>query len=408
MTARNVTEAPHETLLLRICAAPDADHEMAFRGLDEEGWSDLAALAEDKRASPLVRRSIAIAGIQPIVPASALQEIDRACQWHALYGLRQAVALKRLIGVLAQGGFHPIVLKGLGLAHRDYPDQALRPLRDVDLLLTPDEAPAAQDLLLRTEGYRLAPWAGTYGVEYGHQMPELQDVEFELTIEVHHRINARGWAQEPLLLELIRGEATELTLLGAQVRVPSSRANFLHLVEHATLHHAFENGPLVLADLHFLVQRNELDWGWIEAEAARLGLANSLRLLATVAAELGAGWPPAHLANKECVPDLHLASAHVAMLQDKEASERNKMMRRLEAETSGDSGWRAAVARAFRPNPHQLAAFAGSRHDDWRRWLGYPAWLFNRARRYLVASRDEVVRSGAEREAEMVNWLRLG
>lgn len=53
MTARNVTEAPHETLLLRICAAPDADHEMAFRGLDEEGWSDLAALAEDKRASPL-------------------------------------------------------------------------------------------------------------------------------------------------------------------------------------------------------------------------------------------------------------------------------------------------------------------------------------------------------------------
>lgn len=254
--------AVHEELLLRICAAPDCDHGALMRLLDTDGWNSLAQTAEDKRLCALVLRAVGIADARKLLPPAAAARLEAARHWHSIYALKQMAAVKRLIGVLGEGGFNPVLLKGFGLAHGIYPDPALRPLRDVDLLLSAEEAARAQELLIGNPHYRVAPWAGSYGLEFGHQLPEIQDIDFELTIELHHRINARNWAQEPILLELIRAEPVSLTVMGIDVRVPSPRANFLHLLEHATLHHAFENGPLVLADLHFLAARSNLDWDY--------------------------------------------------------------------------------------------------------------------------------------------------
>ncbi len=400
-----INDDRYQELLLRLCAAPGFDHAALYRQLDAGQWQALAGLAETNRLSPLLRRNVQISGCSALLPESVRSEIDQACQWHSLYGLRQTVALKRLWEALAGAGFHPLLLKGVALAHRDYPDQSLRPMRDVDLLLPTAEAERAQAFLIAHEKYRLAPWAGNYGVEYNHQLPELQDIEFELTIEIHHRINARNWAQEPLLVEMLREEATVLPILGMPIAVPSARTNFLHLVEHATLHHTFENGPLTLADLHFLATRNPLDWDWIESAAERLGLTNSLRLMATVAHSLGATWPPEHLSDSAKVPAGMVAAAHAAMLQDKDAAERRKLLRRLEDGGRGHWGWSAAIARALRPNPHQLAGIAGSGAGDARRWLAYPAWLMQRARRYREALGSEESREGARLEADMVAWL---
>lgn len=397
--------AVHEELLLRICAAPDSDHGALMRQIDEAGWDSLAQTAEDKRLCGLVLRAVGIADARKLVPSAAAARLEVARQWHSFYALKQMAGVKRLIGVLAAGGFHPILLKGFGLAHGIYPDPALRPLRDVNLLLFPEEAARAQDLLAGNDHYRIAPWAGSYGLEFGHQLPEIQDIEFELTIELHHRLNARNWAQEPMLLDLVRAEPVALPVMGIDVRVPSPRANFLHLLEHATLHHAFENGPLVLADLHFLAARNSLDWDWIEAETARMGLARALSLVATVAWQHGGRWMPERLVDIAEVGAANLAAARSAMLQQREQSEQNKLLRRLEAESAGATGWRAALARAFSPNPYQLSKIAGCRPDQLRRWLWYPVWLAQKGRRFLAASTNEASLVAARREADMVLWL---
>ncbi len=396
----------HEELLLRICAAPDGDHAGLCAQLDAEAWQSLADLAEVHRLSPLLRRNFQLSGSTALVPETVRAEIDRACQWHSLYGLRQTVALKRLWETLAGAGFQPLLLKGVALAHRDFPDQSLRPMRDVDLLLPREEAERAQEFLIAHDSYRLAPWAGTYGVEYNHQLPEIQDIEFELTIEIHHRVNARNWPQEPQFVAMLHEEAVTIPILGTAMKVPSPRTNFLHLVEHATLHHTFENGPLTLADLHFLARSNTLDWDWIEHAATRLGLANSLRLVATLAHRLGAGWVPQRLMEGVRFPESHVAAARAALLQDKEVAERNKLLRRLDQVDGGQWGWRAALRKALRPDPYQLADIAQSRPDEMRRWLAYPAWLLKRGMRYRAAMESDSALDGARREADMVAWLR--
>lgn len=395
----------HEELVLQICAAPDADHADRMRKLDAAGWDALATIAQEKRVSALVLRAVERAGAKAMLPASARGLLDAAQQWHALYALKQIAAVKRLIAVLSAGGFAPVLLKGFALAHGIYPDRALRPLRDVDLLLPADEAERAQALLLASEHYRIADWAGSYGLDYGHQLPEIQDTEFELTIEIHHRLNARNWQQEPLLLEQIRQEPASLSVLGLDVPVPSARTNFLHLLEHATLHHAFENGPLVLADFHFLAPHLAGDWHWIEAQCERMGLARALQLLVMIARDLGADWMPQHLEERGEVSEAHVHAAKVAMLQDREKAEQNKLLRRLEAGGKGRQRWRAALVRAFRPNPYQLAKIAGCRADQARRWLHYPVWLFQSGRRFVAASGNSVSLSAAQREAHMVRWL---
>ncbi|MFM6831683.1 MAG: nucleotidyltransferase family protein [Novosphingobium sp.] len=396
----------HEDLLLRICAAPDGDHAGLCAQLDAGAWQSLADLAEVHRLSPLLRRNIQLSGSAALLPETVRAEIDRACQWHSLYGLRQTVALKRLWETLAGAGFQPLLLKGVALAHGDFPDPALRPMRDVDLLLSRDEAERAQEFLIAHKDYRLAPWAGNYGVEYNHQLPEIQDIEFELTIEIHHRVNARNWPQEPQFVAMLHEEAVTIPILGTAMKVPSPRTNFLHLVEHATLHHTFENGPLTLADLHFLARSNTLDWDWIEHAANRLGLANSLRLVATLAHRLGAGWVPQRLMEGVRFPESHVAAARAALLQDKEVAERNKLLRRLDQVDGGQWGWRAALRKALRPDPYQLADIAQSRPDEMRRWLAYPAWLLKRGMRYRAAMESDSALDGARREADMVAWLR--
>ncbi|MBF9153030.1 nucleotidyltransferase domain-containing protein [Novosphingobium jiangmenense] len=397
--------AAHEELVLRICAAPDADHAASMALLEAEEWDVLAAIAEDKRLSALVLRAVDKAQAAAMLPPAAFARLSGASQWHALYVLKQMAAVKRLIRILAAQGFDPILLKGFALAHAVYPDRTLRPLRDVDLLLPTEQAQQAQDFLIANPHYRIAPWAGSYGLEFGHQLPEIQDVDHDLTIEIHHRLNARNWEEEPLLLAQIRAEPTSLTMMGLNVRIPSARTNFLHLLEHATLHHAFENGPLVLADFHFLARHVADEWPWIEAQCDRMGLARALRLVATVADDLGADWVPAHLVDRSQVGASHIATAKAAMLQDREKSERNKLLRRLEAEGQGRKGWRAALARALRPNPYQLAKIAGCRPDQARRWLHYPVWLIQSGRRFLAASSNSDSLLAAQREAGMVQWL---
>jgi hypothetical protein len=92
------------------------------------------------------------------------------------------------------------------------------------------------------------------------------------------------------------------------------------------------------------------------------------------------------------------------MLQAREQSEQNKLLRRLDVR-AGATGWRAALSRAVRPDPYELAKIGGCRHDQVRRWLYYPAWITQRGRRYLNATSDHALLHSARQEAVLLAWL---
>ena len=392
--------------LLRICAAPDGDHTQALSDLDAVQWERLVKLALEKRAGPLLRKAI---GKLSGVPDTAAAALRASSQWHLHYGLKQQVAIGRLFDVLDGAGFQPIWLKGLSLSMVEYPETMLRPIRDVDLLLRPEDVLRAEALLLGHPQYRKAPWAGSYGMDYGHQMPEIQDTVFDLTIELHHRVNARGWLQETEFVEYMMDNAQTARVLGRPFRIPSPVANFLHLIEHATLHHMFENGPLILADLHYLARAHQLDWELVATQAERFGLRNSLNLVAAVARRLGATWLPPELGERTCCTPEQIDVACSAMLLSSDEVAQSKMLRRMDS-AGQKQGWssRAALFRALRPDPHELAKIVGCSATSSRRYLGYATWLWNRGRLYRSAISGKVAHSHASDEAALLQWIRQG
>lgn len=400
-------DGPAGDALLHVCAAPDADHGQIFAGLDPMAWDWLVKMASIQRAAPLLNRSLQIADARARVPSEASARLAADARWHALYALKQGAAIADTLRLLESEGFAPLVLKGAALAWRDYPEPVLRPLRDVDLLLTRDAAVAAQAFLLAHPSYRRAPWTVDYGPDHTHQLPEIQEIERELTIEIHHRLNAKGWDQEHRLLAMMVQSPATIDFLGVSAHTPSPHANFLHLVEHATLHHAFENGPLILSDLHYISKRHALDWDRLRMDAEVMGLANGLRLIARLALRYGACWVPADLAREAQDAESHVMTARAVLLSEPEAVSRHAMLRRLSKGPGHLQGWRGAIVRAFRPDRFQLAKISGYGADDPMRWFGYPRWLANRGIRFFKAQRRDAPEGIVQKQLAMANWLSI-
>ncbi|MGQ7829929.1 nucleotidyltransferase family protein [Altererythrobacter sp. Z27] len=392
-------------LLLRCCADPEGGHAAGLEEFGDSEVREIEALALRSRTFGLLDYGWQRSAELPVHIGAFSERLAGYARRQALDSLQQGRAIARVVAILREAGFRPIALKGLALAFGAYPAPQLRPLRDVDFLLEAGDALAAQKLLLAHPNYRRASWAGRYGVEYGHQLPEIEDTERGLVIELHHRLNARGWEQEGGLLAMIRDEAGTVMLLGEEMRVPSPHANFLHLLEHATLHHAFANGPLTLADFHFLASEAKLDWDRVERDCARLELGRALQVVVALAHALGARWMPGSLAERSEVASPLVLAAARAMLASDEAVESHAQQRRLARRSGMGSGPFAAISRVLQPDRYQLAKLSGRSPDSLWRWLGYPAWLAEKGARYWKgANDDELVATALERD-RLIDWL---
>lgn len=393
-----------ENFLLRCCANPDADETNAGDLLEGDA-DELVTLALRTRTFAIIARSAAKAADRSPAFCAASDRLTQLARRQALHSLEQARAIAQVVSDLEYAGFAPIALKGAALSYSAYPGQQLRPLRDLDLLLPPEQALEAERLLLSMPDFRRASWAGNYGLEYSHQLPEIEHIDSGLVIEIHHRINARGWLHDVDLVNLLNQDTQSIELLGQKIRVPNAGANLLHLVEHASLHHSFANGPLTLADIHFLDQHAALDWDWIWREAQRLQLGRALGLLAEMGRSLGAKWPEQVPPQAVGEVSEHITPAMRAMLATPELVEQHSQQRRLSMRSAGGSGGTAALSRIFRPDRYQLAQLSGRSADSALRWLGYPAWLLEKGTLYLRGRRDMRQTDEYHERDRMIDWL---
>ncbi|MFY7837212.1 MAG: nucleotidyltransferase family protein [Novosphingobium sp.] len=393
-------------MLLRLCAAPDADLTAEFANLDDEDWYDLIEQAIPKRVAALLDRSLQRAGCFARLPDSCRKAMVDEKRRLAMSAFGHMISLSDTVTFLKSHNIPAVALKGARLAYRDYPDARLRPLRDLDLLVSAEMAEQAQSLLISSGNYELAPWAEYYGLDFGHQLPELVDRKHGISIEIHHRLNARDWTDEPKLVRMVFEQAEEIELSGTNVQVPSMHANFLHLVEHATLHHMFENGPITLADLHFAAQTGNVDWPVLITQARGMGLERALQLIAALALAHGATWVPQALQQPQADMADHLDVCTAAMLRDESLAEHASMLRGISLRKGQAPGWAAAIRSALTPAPLKLAGLLRVKGDNPLRWLAYPLWLFLRGRAYIAARRAEIDPESAVQEVETLRWLR--
>lgn len=256
--------------------------------MSADAWKELIEIARQHRILPLMHDRLRGAGRDWLVPAPVRSAAAASFRQHGMRAVRVQYALLQSLRALAAAGISVTALKGSWLAFHAYPQPALRPMRDIDLLVDRDKAIAAYDTLRRA-GFQ--PAAGNPGdlhayVTLKHQLPALRCPHSGIVTELHHRCfhGSDGTAdltEDPAFAaRLILGE-----LGGVPLNYVGREHQLLHLIVHSALDHQFDNGPGIFADIAMVIAGRGFDWGIFWDAAARFGAEPAAELTLRLAQE---------------------------------------------------------------------------------------------------------------------------
>jgi hypothetical protein len=135
--------------LLALCARAEG-HPLMAEQLSRQiesftSWQELPAQAELHGMAPLLWHHIHQAGIS--IPLKTEQTLKGLYIRQRVFIQAHTQVLVEINSLFEQAGIRALVLKGLALAYQYYPDPALRPVSDIDLLLKQADVLPALDLL---------------------------------------------------------------------------------------------------------------------------------------------------------------------------------------------------------------------------------------------------------------------
>ena len=358
----------------------------------------MTAMAAAQRLEPLLAWQAERGGWP--VPKCIGETWQEARRHAALAALAQQAALRLALAKLGDAGIAAVALKGVALAWRHYPEAALRPMRDIDLLVPEDRAIEAFDLLTAA-GFA----SDTADAEIlrqaladDHQLPAQYHPGLGVTIELHHRLGdppqRRGYRVPQLDPAGVLARAVTIDCGGTMVACPAPQDLAAHLIVHALYGHRLDCGPLVLADLHFLAADRAVDWAALRERAAREGWARGHDLLLALV-ERSFGSLPAALAQRP-PPDV-LDAAEAALMLDPAARGQAEALSDLTAAQSGPA-LRRALLRRLAPDPQIVAREGGGRSA----LAFWPIWVVRRLARAFSRRGNG---SDARAAAEVMRWI---
>jgi len=275
-------------------------------------WSRLEALALSYHCDPMLHHRHAG---NAHIPAELRTRWRTRYRANAMQAMVLKAELREVAGLLEQAGLAPIALKGAWLAWHAYPEPALRPMSDIDLLLTPETVISGY-ALLQAHGYVVTSppeMALADLLRFDKHMPELRAPRGSI-IELHHRL----WEPDGRLDHASPKHDAGAVRARAQridgILYPAPEDMLAHLLIHAAYGHRLNCGPVILADIAHFVARYPVDWPQLWARASREGWRAGARLLLAVAADqydldiplTGAAGPPPAPEILASFPDLIL------------------------------------------------------------------------------------------------------
>lgn len=235
------------------------------------GWDDLIVRSIVLGLAPQCYRRLNDWQLQ--VPPRALAKLSVTYQATAKRNTAIYRQLAEVLGVCAQHGLRPIALKGIHLAAKVYPDPAVRPMNDIDLLFTPAELPAAEQLLESLSyggkyksadlGAGVTKHTSTFRRETDQAAtpnPYLSP-ETGCMIEPHVSLEESWFGLKVDITPGVRERTLEVDLGGQPCRVLASEDLLLHLCVHFCFHLIMGSPSMVqLSDLLIVTQTSQVDW----------------------------------------------------------------------------------------------------------------------------------------------------
>ena len=243
-----------------------------LKQLSNADWLKIQKTARLHRLEPLFHVNGGGSGLA----AHAPDRLKRRWAVAFLQSKRRSMSLAREIAavdaIMRQIGVDYTFLKGPQLGWSCYPEAALRPMRDLDILVTPENMTLVQNSLL-ARGYTCS--------DNGQQpndssprkhLPPIISPGGDVSLEVHGSVVSPIFyvAHKALDTSQLLERAVQFHISGQAYPALAPTDALLHYVVHCAHEHFFGSGPLVLSDMAYLVRRHETDWPafWRRAEQA--------------------------------------------------------------------------------------------------------------------------------------------
>ena len=264
-----------------------------------QAWDDTLETALRHGVAPLLHRALQSGDALAEAPEHVRTLLKNERRAIGLLNMRKYGEFRRIARTLRERNIPLIALKGLHLAELAYRDISLRPMSDLDILVSRCDVERAM--------------AALHSIEYGFEEDVSDSVpgmlgtkcniglahrRLGLVLEIHWTLAESGDCYAPPMDEIWRSAAPG-RIGDADVELMSPEFVLLHVCAHLACNHAFGFNLHALCDIAEIVQAEPgLDWeafvdqgrrhGWTRGVAAALRLARD---------QLGAGIPAQTLAD---------------------------------------------------------------------------------------------------------------
>lgn len=269
---------PINALLMAAARAPQQIDAARFNRLSDAERAELARRADEHRFLSYLNFALSrVAGVAGPLPGA---QARRAWTLRQLSISRECSLIDR---ILSENRIPHLFLKGIPLAIGRYPDPALRPVRDIDILVPPEDLPRAFELLIAQGGpiERYAHKTGDYDPAQKHCTPIWSPSRL-IPVELHDKLidpdRLPSGPAAAALTTAIWADSGHVRVGTRDLPCPGPAQMFLHLVIHALYDHELNNGPLFVTDLIHLLQGPEIDRAEVTRLSAALGIETGVAL----------------------------------------------------------------------------------------------------------------------------------
>jgi hypothetical protein len=228
-------------------------------------WDALLTLAETEDLLPAVAYA-ANGGRWAFVPDAARRSLAAGLAASRARHLVMTRELARALRHCAADAIDVIVLKGPVLAETVYPDPALRPFSDLDLLVRPGDRRRA-DAALRALGYEPLADEHSWDFDIAFDGATVYESAAGVRIDLHWMLLTEArYAWNQAGAAAVWERAVPITLAGERALGLAPEDLVLHLATHFAVHHSL-TGVLRRWDLALVLAQVPLDWPLLRARA---------------------------------------------------------------------------------------------------------------------------------------------
>jgi Uncharacterised nucleotidyltransferase len=380
----------------------------AFARLGDGDWQAIHKMTRQHRLGPMLHhRDKAEGGRWPLPDHIRAQRQD-AHRHSTFRALQHERTLHVLAAKLAAENIEFVALKGSWLAWHAYPHPALRPMRDIDILVAAEHALAVRVMMLEAGYTQTNPHADPpeRALALKKHLPSIISPE-GVVLEIHtHLTDHFGSDGEAAIAAADRDEQllhrTSGQVGGYPIYYLSPTDTLLHLIVHSAYDHRLNNGPAIFDDIAFTLKNHAIDWDrfWSRADLRGWTAGSELLLLIAIRqhGELPICWKDGQMPK---VDEDTISAALLLSLQDHK--ERDLISLMGKAAMRGRGGGRHTSR--FVATRQQLAPLIGVQPGNPLAWLGYPIWLFGRASRAVGGLQSGPARADSVKYAAVSRFL---